>query len=128
VKRLFAILAVAGLSAACTVGSKPTGTPAPVTLAATLGDHPTSAPVAVSSVLLQAAVASPAPPAPKLLCDAASLAYLVGRKRTEIPVPADLSRRRVACTTCPASEDHRPERTDILFDQRTGLVAAVTCG
>jgi hypothetical protein len=63
-----------------------------------------------------------------MLCDAPSLAYLIGKPRTEIPVPADLSKRRVACTTCPASDDYRPDRTDIIFNARTGRVSEVTCG
>jgi hypothetical protein len=69
-----------------------------------------------------------APPSDPTACEAASLAYLVGRPRTEIPVPVDPSRRRVSCTTCPVTQDHRPERTDILFDQATGLITAVKCG
>jgi len=69
-----------------------------------------------------------APPKDPTACEAASLAYLVGRPRTEIPVPVDPSRRRVACTTCPVTQDYRPERTDILFDQATGLITAVKCG
>ena len=69
-----------------------------------------------------------APPGGPMACEAASLAYLVGRPRTEIPVPVDPSRRRVSCTTCPVTQDYRPERTDILFDQTTGLIAAVKCG
>jgi hypothetical protein len=61
-------------------------------------------------------------------CEAPSLAYLIGKPRTNIPVPVDPSKRRVSCTTCPVTEDYRPERTDILFDQTTGLVTAVKCG
>jgi len=61
-------------------------------------------------------------------CDAADLAYLIGRSRNEIPVPVDPSRRRVACTSCPVTEDYRPERTNIRYDARTGIVKSVTCG
>ncbi|MDR3511332.1 MAG: proteinase inhibitor i78 [Caulobacteraceae bacterium] len=61
-------------------------------------------------------------------CEAAALAYLVGRPKSEIPVPVDPSHRRVACATCPASQDYRPDRTDILYDANTGLITAVTCG
>ncbi len=61
-------------------------------------------------------------------CEAPSLTYLIGKPRTNIPVPVDPSKRRVSCTTCPVTEDYRPERTDILFDQTTGLVTAVKCG
>lgn len=61
-------------------------------------------------------------------CDAASLAYLIGRPRTEIPVPADLSRRWVSCATCAPPDDHRPDRTDILFNAETGLIVSISCG
>ena len=70
-----------------------------------------------------------APPTPiQSRCEAASLAYLVGRPRTEIPVPVDPTSRRVSCTTCPVTQDYRPERTDILFDAQSGLITAVKCG
>jgi hypothetical protein len=70
-----------------------------------------------------------APPAPiQSRCEAASLAWLVGKPRTAIPVPVDLSNRRVSCTTCPVTQDYVPERTDILFDAQTGLITAVKCG
>lgn len=69
-----------------------------------------------------------APPRDPTACEAASLAYLVGRPKTEIPVPVDPSRRRVACTTCPVTQDYRPNRTNIYFDQATGLITAVKCG
>ena len=61
-------------------------------------------------------------------CEAASLAYLVGKPRTEIPVPVDPTSRRVSCTTCPVTQDYNPGRTDILFDAQTGLITAVKCG
>ncbi len=61
-------------------------------------------------------------------CDAHSLAYLVGKARTEIPVPVDPSKRRVSCSTCAVADDYRPDRTNIIFDTQTGLVISVTCG
>ena len=61
-------------------------------------------------------------------CGAAALAGLVGRPRTEIPVPVDLSRRRVACTACPVAPDVRMDRVNILYDAQTGLVTKITCG
>ena len=127
-RRAFVIALLAGLAAGCTAAPK-AGAPTPTTLAATVGGR-SSSPAAETALVLYDAgpAAAPAAPPEKLLCDAPSLTYLVGHKRTEIPVPADLSRRRVACTTCPGSEDHQPERTDILFDAKTGLITAVTCG
>lgn len=66
-------------------------------------------------------------PAPPDRCGAKDLQYLVGLPRTEIPIPVEPGLRQVICTTCPRSEDHRPERQTILFDQSTNLVTAVTC-
>ena len=129
-RRILAVAVITGLAwlAGCAPAPK---TAMGVTLATALGRHaPASAPPEANVILVQEALSDPAPAAPsqKLLCDAPSLSYLVGHKRTDIPVAADLTKRRVACTTCPGSEDRRPERTDILFDARTGLVTAVTCG
>ena len=61
-------------------------------------------------------------------CDAAQLSWLVGRSRNEIPVPVDPSRRRVACTRCPVTEDYRADRTTIRYDAQSGLVTSVKCG
>jgi hypothetical protein len=61
-------------------------------------------------------------------CGAGALAYLVGRPRTEIPVPTDPSRRRVTCTTCPVTQDLRPDRQTVTYDAATGRVVGVTCG
>lgn len=69
-------------------------------------------------------VAAPAPDA----CGASALQSLIGRPRTEAPVAIDPSRQRVACTTCPAAEDHDPERLNILFDAETGVIKQVSCG
>jgi hypothetical protein len=68
------------------------------------------------------------PPPIPTSCDARSLTWLVGKPRTQIPVAADLTKRRVACTTCPTASDVQADRTDILFDAGTGRVTQVTCG
>jgi len=74
-------------------------------------------------------IAPPVSPAPtQSRCEAASLTWLVGKPRTAIPVPVDLSNRRVSCTSCPVTQDYVPERTDILFDAQTGLITEVKCG
>ncbi len=67
-------------------------------------------------------------PYPRDTCGAAALAGLVGRPRTQIPVPVDLSRRRVACTACPVAPDVKLDRVNILFDAQTGIVTRITCG
>jgi hypothetical protein len=61
-------------------------------------------------------------------CGAADFQYLVGRPRTEIPVPVDPTRRRVACTTCPVTQDLRSDRLNIFYDEATGIVREVRCG
>lgn len=61
-------------------------------------------------------------------CGAGPLQYLIGKDRTEIPVAAQLNRRRVVCTTCPMTQDYRPDRQTILYDEATKKVTAVRCG
>lgn len=68
------------------------------------------------------------PPLPKDACGASELQRLVGRPRTEIPVPIDPDRQRVACTTCPVTLDERPDRLNFFFDAQTGVVREVKCG
>jgi hypothetical protein len=79
----------------------------------------------------QSSPATPPPaarPQPPQLCDARTLTYLIGKTKSAIPVAADLSHRRVACTTCPMTESYDPTRTDILFDAQTGVITSLTCG
>lgn len=66
--------------------------------------------------------------APKDACGAAEAQHLVGRPRSEIPVALDPSRQRVACTTCPVTQDYRPDRLNVFFDAETGIVREVRCG
>ncbi len=61
-------------------------------------------------------------------CGAAQAQALVGRPRTLIPVPVDPRRQRVACTTCPVTEDFDPTRLNFLFDAQSGLIRQVRCG
>ncbi len=61
-------------------------------------------------------------------CGAASLQSLIGQPRTEIPVPVDVTSRRVTCTECPLTEDYSASRLNILFNRDTGLVERVYCG
>ncbi len=62
------------------------------------------------------------------LCNAQSLSYLIGRPRTDIPIPVDPSTRQVVCTTCIAPDDYSNTRQRILFDAETSLITAVGCG
>lgn len=62
------------------------------------------------------------------MCKAEELQWLVGKPRSQIPVPVDVVNRRVACTTCPITEDYSPYRLNIFYNQQTGLVEQVRCG
>ena len=95
----------------------------------------TSAAVAAGSANPGAgpAVATPAPPPPGARtatdqCGASDLRYLVGRPKSEIPVPVDPGNRRVLCAGCPMTEDYSPMRQTILYAADTGLVTSVACG
>lgn len=67
------------------------------------------------------------PPAPDQ-CGASGLQHLVGQPRTEIPVPVDVTSRRVTCTDCPLTEDYSASRLNILYNRSTGLIERVHCG
>ena len=68
------------------------------------------------------------PPPPKDACGAYEVQHLIGRPRTEIPVPIDPSRQRVACTTCPVTQDYQPDRLNFFFDAETGILKEIRCG
>jgi hypothetical protein len=61
-------------------------------------------------------------------CGASDLQSLVGKPRTEIPIPVLPSRRRVICSTCPMTQDYVPYRQTIIYDANTGRVKTVKCG
>jgi hypothetical protein len=90
---------------------------------------PGSAPPASAADPAPPAQTPPQSPAPAQdACGAAGLQALVGRPRTEIPVPVDPNRQRVACTTCPVTMDFNPNRLNFFFDAQTGLIKEVRCG
>lgn len=62
------------------------------------------------------------------LCRAGELQWLVGKPRTDIPVPVDIVNRRVACTTCPVTMDYISSRLNILYDRTSGVIEEVKCG
>ena len=61
-------------------------------------------------------------------CGAHDLQTLVGRPRSEIPVPVIPSLQRVACTNCPVTQDYNPRRLNFFFDPQSGLIREVSCG
>ena len=68
------------------------------------------------------------PPAQADQCKAGEMQWLVGKPRTEIPVPVEVVNRRVTCTTCPVTEDFSAYRLNIFYNQETGIVEQVRCG
>lgn len=70
----------------------------------------------------------PMPAPPPDTCGAAEAQRYVGRHRSEIPVPLRPEQQRVACTTCPVTQDYRPDRLNFFFDAETGIVREVRCG
>ena len=62
------------------------------------------------------------------LCRAGEMQWLVGKPKTDIPVPVNVVNRRVTCTTCPVTEDFSPHRLNIFFNEETGIVEQVRCG
>ncbi len=107
---------LAGCAVLCGCASDTADTP---------GGRPPPLRVVAGSLLLPA----PGPPRPlRDTCGAGTLASLLGRPRNQIPVPVDLTHRRVACTACPVAPDVQLDRVNILFDAQTGLVTRITCG
>jgi hypothetical protein len=109
------VVAGAALALLASAGARPQ--PAPPLSAAT--QPPAAEPPAP---------AQPSPDAGAATCEAASLAWLVGKPKSAIPVPVNPSLRRVYCSTCLVTQDYLPGRTDIVFDSETGAVTQVKCG
>lgn len=72
--------------------------------------------------------AAPTPPPAEDACNARAHQHLVGRPRSEIPVPAKPELQRVACLGCPITMDYNPERLNFFFDEKTGIIKEVRCG
>ena len=85
-------------------------------------------PVASPPMRTPAPAPQPIDRAPADACGAAALAHLVGKNRSEIPIPVNPAQRRVACNTCPISADFSPWRLNIFYDQKTGVITEVRCG
>ena len=68
------------------------------------------------------------PSAPPDQCGAHELQWLVGKPKSDIPIPAEITNRRVMCTTCPRTEEYISRRLNIEFDQNSGIVQSVRCG
>lgn len=87
------------------------------------------APRAIEQAQLTQPVGTHNPQTPTAdLCKAGELQWLVGKPKTDIPVPVEVVNRRVTCTTCPVTEDYSPYRLNILFNDQSGIVEQVRCG
>ncbi len=135
--RTLGLLALAALLAACSPGSPPDETPGAAATAA-------AAPAAVSTPTPAAATGTapegpvPAPPgsadsklAPPVLddqttCGADRWQSLVGKRHSDLP-PAQ-ENWRVHSLSQPVTEDLRPDRMNVIWDDETGRVLAVRCG
>jgi len=70
--------------------------------------------------------APPPAPAPAAdSCGARPLQSLIGRPRTEIPVPIHPERQRVMCTTCPMTMDYNAGRLNFLSAFFSGSARSV---
>jgi len=67
-------------------------------------------------------------PQPADACGAEAVRHLIGRPRSEIPVPVRPNLQRVACTTCPVTLDFNPNRLNFFFDADTGIIKEIRCG
>jgi hypothetical protein len=122
VSRARLVLAAAVALAACSSEPKP----APPPPAPRPAPRPVAPPAPPRISLPPAPISVPPPPPPDQ-CGAYALQGLVGKPRTEIPVPVNPSRRRVICSTCPRTLDFSPFRLTIVYDQATGRVISVGC-
>ena len=127
-KRALVLIALAGLSACAQPERQaPTRADAPVVQPAPARfDTPTPYVTPRQSSL---------PPAPAVAsgagadaCGAGAHAYLVGKNRSEIPVPVDPANRRVHCSTCAVTQELNPRRLNIVYANDSGTITAVRCG
>jgi hypothetical protein len=89
---------------------------------------PSARPAPAPPLISQAPTIPLPPPPPADSCGAKDMQWLVGKPKSQIPVPTEPQRRRVVCTTCPVTMDYSAYRLNILFDAETGIVKEVKCG
>lgn len=88
------------------------------TLALTAGVLSACAPVPVPG---------PGGPSGPARCDAEASRSLIGSHQAAVSFARGTDVRFV-CTTCSATEDYRPNRLNIRFDEATGIIRSVDCG
>lgn len=59
-------------------------------------------------------------------CDAAGAQSLIGSHRGAVTFPVDANVRFV-CSECAMTQDYRPDRLTIIYDEDTGIIEQVRC-
>jgi hypothetical protein len=68
------------------------------------------------------------PPAPDDdKCWSSRFQSYVGKNKSELPL-AMPPVVRLTCTTCVVTQDFRADRLNIVYDEKTGVIASVKCG
>lgn len=122
VKKAAALLLL-GLAAGCAPS-----TPAPVATPSAPAPPPSRYATPTPYVTPRPSSQPAPPPTAADACGAGAHAYLVGKKRSEIPVPVNPAQRRVYCSTCVVTMDFNPRRLNIVYDEKTNVVTEVKCG
>lgn len=87
----------------------------------------------LAAVAALTAACAPTPaPAPgevggPVRCDAEASKSLIGSHQAAVSFARGTDVRFV-CTTCSATEDYRPNRLNIRYDEATGIIRSVDCG
>jgi hypothetical protein len=68
------------------------------------------------------------PAAEQDTCQAASHSSLLGSSYKQAPAAPAGKVYRVVCTTCPMTMDFNPQRLNIIYDEKSGLIRRLTCG
>ncbi|MBX9617465.1 MAG: hemolysin [Caulobacteraceae bacterium] len=82
---------------------------------------------ALVSACAPTAIPGPDGAAGPVRCDAEASKSLIGRHQAAVSFVQGTDVRFV-CTTCSATEDYRPNRLNIRFDEATGIIRSVDCG
>lgn len=61
-------------------------------------------------------------------CGASEHQAWLGRPVESLPSPPSDATWRVVCDTCSRTEDHRPDRMNIEFDDASRRITSISCG
>lgn len=75
-----------------------------------------------------AATTSPAGSPSADQCRASDRQGWVGRSVDSLPEPPAGANWRIVCTTCARTDDYRPDRLNIEFDESTRRIVKLSCG